>query len=341
VVTDPVWSDRCSPVQFAGPARFRPPGVKFEDLPKVDVVVISHNHYDHLDKSTILDLIEKHDPIFVVPLGLDHLIKKWGATKIHSFDWWDKQKINSLNIQSVPANHFTSRGTFDRDQTLWCGYILNMNGHKIYFAGDTGYGDVFKEIGNRIGAIDVSLIPIGAYLPRWFMSPIHVSPKESVLIHKDVNSKHSIGMHFGTFALENIMITPIEELRKRNDAYINNMLQQKSQHSKEHLQAATLIFEERGLANPKKQELIKQYPALRKEIQQKYKEGMSAKDLVDHMMSKGVSLQDTKEMINKAVQKEQKEFEKEAEKKKNKSLIIAIILGIAYVAFRIFIRMNR
>ena len=201
VVTDPVWSDRCSPVQFAGPARFRPPGVKFEDLPKVDVVVISHNHYDHLDKSTILDLIEKHDPIFVVPLGLDHLIKKWGATKIHSFDWWDKQKINSLNIQSVPANHFTSRGTFDRDQTLWCGYILNMNGHKIYFAGDTGYGDVFKEIGNRIGAIDVSLIPIGAYLPRWFMSPIHVSPKESVLIHKDVNSKHSIGMHFGTFAL--------------------------------------------------------------------------------------------------------------------------------------------
>ena len=137
------------------------------------------------------------------------------------------------------------------------------------------------------------------------------------------------------------MITPIEELRKRNDAYINNMLQQKSQHSKEHLQAATLIFEERGLADPKKQELIKQYPALRKEVQQKYKEGMSAKDLVDHMMSKGVSLQDTKEMINKAVQKEQKEFEKEAEKKKNKSLIIAIILGIAYVAFRIFIRMNR
>jgi len=121
--------------------------------------------------------------------------------KKHSFDWWDEQKINSLNIQSVPANHFTSRGTFDRDQTLWCGYILNMNGHKIYFAGDTGYGDVFKEIGNRIGAIDVSLIPIGAYLPRWFMSPIHVSPKESVLIHKDVNSKHSIGMHFGTFAL--------------------------------------------------------------------------------------------------------------------------------------------
>lgn len=201
ILTDPVWSKRCSPVQFAGPARFRPPGITFENIPKIDLVLLSHNHYDHLDKNTIIRLIELHNPKFIVPLGLDHLLKKWGATKVEALDWWASTSIKSINIKSVPANHFTSRGTFDRDQTLWCGFIIEQNGHKIYFAGDTGYGDIFKEIGRRENAIDISLIPIGAYLPRWFMSPIHVSPKESVMIHKDVRSKQSIGMNFGTFAL--------------------------------------------------------------------------------------------------------------------------------------------
>lgn len=201
ILTDPVWSQRCSPVQFVGPARFRPPGVRYSDIAHVDLVVISHNHYDHLDKISIQNIIKDHNPKFIVPLGLDHLIRKWGATQIEVLDWWQTSKTGGLNIQAVPANHFTSRGTFDRDQTLWCGYILEKKGHKIYFAGDTGYGEVFKEIGQREGPIDVSLIPIGAYLPRWFMSPIHVSPKESVLIHQDVKSQHSIGMHFGTFAL--------------------------------------------------------------------------------------------------------------------------------------------
>ena len=201
VLTDPVWSQRCSPVQFAGPARFRPPGVRYEDITSVDVVVLSHNHYDHLDKITIQNLIKDHNPKFIVPLGLDHLIRKWGATDVQALDWWESSSMNDFSVQSVPANHFTSRGTFDRDVSLWCGYILERDGHKIYFAGDTGYGEIFKEIGKREGPIDVSLIPIGAYLPRWFMSPIHVSPKESVLIHQDVQSKHSMGMHFGTFAL--------------------------------------------------------------------------------------------------------------------------------------------
>ena len=201
IVTDPVWSQRCSPVQFAGPARFRPPGVRLEDIATIDMVLISHNHYDHLDKNTILELIKTHNPIFVVPLALDKLIRKWGATKVETLDWWEATQQGNVSVTSVPANHFTSRGTFDRDVSLWCGYILEQNGHKIYFAGDTGYGEIFKEIGKRQGPIDVSLIPIGAYLPRWFMSPIHVSPKESVLIHQDVQSKQSIGMHFGTFAL--------------------------------------------------------------------------------------------------------------------------------------------
>lgn len=137
------------------------------------------------------------------------------------------------------------------------------------------------------------------------------------------------------------MITPIEELRRRNDAYINNMLLQKSQHSKEHIQAATIIFEERGLADPKKQELIKQYPALRKEVLQKYQEGMSAEDLTSYMMAKGLSQQDTLEMIKKAEAKKQKASEKEDEKKKNKSLMVGFAIGLAYIVFKIYIRMNR
>lgn len=137
------------------------------------------------------------------------------------------------------------------------------------------------------------------------------------------------------------MITPMEELRRRNDAYINNMLKQKSQHSDEHIKAATLIYEERGLADPKKQELIAQYPALRNEVMEKYKEGMKAEDLITYMTAKGVSLQDTKEMIANVVRKEKKEFEKLSEKKRNKSLLIGIGLAICYIAFRVFIRMNR
>lgn len=137
------------------------------------------------------------------------------------------------------------------------------------------------------------------------------------------------------------MITPMEELRRRNDAFINNMLLQKSQHSEEHIKAATIIFEERGLADPGKQELIKQYPELRKEVMQKYKEGMSAEDLVNHMLAKGMSLQDTKEMIKNAVKKDQKEFEKENENKKNRALLIAIAIGALYFAIRLYIRMNR
>lgn len=137
------------------------------------------------------------------------------------------------------------------------------------------------------------------------------------------------------------MITPMEELRRRNDAYINNMLQQKAQHSTEHIQAATLIFEERGLADPKKQELIKQYPALRKEVMQKYTEGMSAEELVNFMTAKGLSLQDTKEMIKNAVTKDEKVHEKDNEKKKGRSLMIGLGIGLLYIIFKIVIRMNR
>lgn len=201
ILTDPIWSFRCSPFQFAGPHRMRPPGVKFEDLPNIDLVLLSHNHYDHFDTNTVKDLIKKCQPQFVVPLGMKNAIEKLGGNKVEEIDWHQSIEFEKLNITGTPANHFTSRGFFDRDKTLWCGYLLQFGKHKLYFVGDTGYGPNFKEIGNTHGPIDISLIPIGAYKPEWFMGPIHISPPQAIQVHKDIQSIQSIAMHFGTFPL--------------------------------------------------------------------------------------------------------------------------------------------
>ena len=202
ILTDPVWSERCSPLSFVGPKRMRPPGILFEDLPPIDVVILSHNHYDHLDESTMKKLIKTHDPQIITPLGVGAFIKHLGSGHTHDMDWWEQTELSSgIPIVAVPAQHFSGRGTFDRDATLWCGYVIKSRAGNIYFAGDSGYGDFFKTIGKEFGEMAVSLIPIGAYLPQWFMSPIHISPEEAVQVHKDVNSKITLGMHFGTFPL--------------------------------------------------------------------------------------------------------------------------------------------
>lgn len=200
ILTDPIWSERCSPLTFVGPLRMRPPGIKMEDLPKIDLVLLSHNHYDHLDIRTIKILEADHQPQFVVPLGVARYLQKNKIKKIHELDWHDTVDTG-IQITSTPAQHFSGRGMFDRDKSLWCGYLLQINGHKVYFAGDSGYGDLFKEIGQKYGPMHVSLIPIGAYIPRWFMAPIHMSPDLSIQAHMDVQSQHSIAMHFGTFPL--------------------------------------------------------------------------------------------------------------------------------------------
>ena len=216
ILTDPIWSQRTSPVQFAGPKRIRPPGVPFDDLPKIDYVIISHNHYDHLDVQTMKMLIKKYNPEVITPLGVGKFIENLGSEKAKDLDWWQTAELaNQLKITCVPAQHFSGRGTMDRDATLWCGYVINSDKGNIYFAGDTGYGSFFNEIGNEFGDMKVSLIPIGAYLPRWFMSPIHISPEEAIKVHKDVNSALSIGMHFGTFPLaDDGQFQPVEELKK-------------------------------------------------------------------------------------------------------------------------------
>ena len=201
ILTDPIWSFRCSPFQFAGPKRMRPPGVKFEDLPNIDLVLLSHNHYDHFDSNTVKDLIKKFQPQFIVPLGMKKSIQKLGGKRVDEIDWNQSFNFQKISITGTPANHFTSRGLFDRDKTLWCGYLLQFDHHKLYFVGDTGYGPNFKKIGKQYGPIDICLIPIGAYKPEWFMEPIHISPPQAIQVHKDIQSVQSIAMHFGTFPL--------------------------------------------------------------------------------------------------------------------------------------------
>jgi L-ascorbate metabolism protein UlaG (beta-lactamase superfamily) len=202
ILTDPIWSKRASPFQWIGPKRVRPPGINFEDLPPIDLVLISHNHYDHLDENTIKLLEKNHQPIYVVPLGVGLFLKKKGIDKIFELDWEQSVEVlHELTIVCVPAIHFSGRGTTDRDATLWCGYVIQGSAGKIYFAGDSGYGEIFKEIGRKFGPFQASLIPIGAYRPEWFMSPIHVSPTEAVKIHQDVSSEKSIAIHYGTFPL--------------------------------------------------------------------------------------------------------------------------------------------
>jgi L-ascorbate metabolism protein UlaG (beta-lactamase superfamily) len=203
ILTDPVWSERVSPFTFAGPKRMRPPGIRFEDLPEIDAVLISHNHYDHLDLATLLRIKDRNPKTrFITPLGIDLYLNKKGIKNTFALNWWEGLYLNdSTSVDAVEAQHFSSRGMLDRDKTLWAGFVIKSPKGNIYFAGDTGYNNFFREIGERYAPIKTAIIPIGAYIPRWFMSPVHVDPAQAVQIHHDVGAEMSIGMHFGTFPL--------------------------------------------------------------------------------------------------------------------------------------------
>lgn len=201
ILTDPIWSERCSPFRWMGPKRKALPGIKFDELPKIDFVLLSHNHYDHFDSPTIKKLHRKYHPEIMVSLGNGKLLKKFGIKKFTEMDWWDTASRPHIKISFVPAQHFSRRGLFDENTALWGGFIIEGEHRTVYFAGDTGFGTHFDLIRKKYGPIGLAMLPIGAFQPRWFMSTVHMSPEDAVKAHQILKASKSIGIHFGTFPL--------------------------------------------------------------------------------------------------------------------------------------------
>lgn len=217
ILTDPVWSERASPFRFAGPKRVTAPGVTFDDLPPIDVVLLSHSHYDHLDVATLRRLHAVHAPLMVMPLGNDAIVRAAVPTaRCFAGDWWDRVSLgDNVATTLTPAYHWSNRWPSDTRMMLWSGHYLETGAGSIWFAGDTGYGDgkIFAEIRDRLGPPDAALIPIGAYEPRWFMAEQHVNPAEAVRIIEDVGACRALGIHWGTFQLtDEARDEPVEAL---------------------------------------------------------------------------------------------------------------------------------
>jgi L-ascorbate metabolism protein UlaG (beta-lactamase superfamily) len=215
ILTDPIWSERASPIASIGPARRRRPGVAFEDLPRIDLVLLSHNHYDHLDLPTLRKLQERGESQFVVPAGVAPLLRSHNIGPVTELDWGQSAAVAGCTIHCVPALHFSARGILDRNRTLWCGYMIETAAGLVYFAADTAFGGHFAEIRERFGAPRLALLPIGAYEPRWFMSPVHMGPDDAVRAHQILGAQTSIAIHHGTFQLaDESLDTPQQLLRK-------------------------------------------------------------------------------------------------------------------------------
>jgi L-ascorbate metabolism protein UlaG (beta-lactamase superfamily) len=201
LLTDPMYSQRASPLTWIGPRRVRQPAVAFEDLPHVSTVLLSHNHYDHCDLATLRAIAKRFNPVVVTPLGNADLVRSAGIRRVEELGWWQHAATGALPIMLTPAQHFSARTPFDRNRALWGGFIVAVEKLRIFFAGDTAYAPFFREIRHRCGPIDLALLPIGAYEPRWFMRAVHMNPAEAVEAHIDLDAAESIAMHFGTFQL--------------------------------------------------------------------------------------------------------------------------------------------
>lgn len=215
ILTDPHYSERASPVRWAGPERVIGPGLSFEALPPIDIVVISHDHYDALDKQTVIKLYKREGgkkTTFFVPLGLKSWFEDLGMRQVVELDWWEEYTEENLRITAVPVQHWSKRSLFSTNKTLWAGWVIQSNNFRFLFIGDSGYTPHFKEIGRKLGPFDLAAIPIGAYEPRWFMRPHHICPEEAVQVHLDARSQKSVPIHWGTFILSD---EPLDEPPKR------------------------------------------------------------------------------------------------------------------------------
>lgn len=220
VLTDPIWSERASPLSFVGPKRARPPGLRFEDLPPLDAIVVSHNHYDHMDLPTLKRLRRAFPraPI-VVGIGNAPLLTSKGLSPVIELDWWKPVKLGPLTVVGAKTQHFSNRGLLDADGALWLGFVLETAHARTYFGGDTAYGPHFAEARRRLGPMRLAILPIGAFRPEWFMGPVHMSPAQAVQAHQDLEAGASVAMHFGTFQLaDDGQDEPVQALRSAVEA---------------------------------------------------------------------------------------------------------------------------
>ena len=208
VLTDPMWSPRASPVSFAGPRRMVPPGMALDALPPIDVVLLSHNHYDHLDERSVRSLSERYPGArWMVPSGLRDLLDGFGARRVEELGWWEERRMDEVTISAMPAQHHSARGLGDRGRSLWCGFVIAGAGRRVFFAGDTAYHPEFAAVGRRAGPFDLTLMPIGAYEPRWFMRSVHMNPEEAIRAHLELAAGAGaepgamLAIHWGTFRL--------------------------------------------------------------------------------------------------------------------------------------------
>ena len=220
ILTDPIFSERCSPVQWMGPRRVRAPGLALDALPPIDAVLVSHNHYDHMDLPSLRALHRRLRPQFITTLGNAAALKDAGVPNAVELDWWDAADVGPVRVTATPARHFAARGVHDRNRTLWAGFMLETDGRTLLFAGDSGAGAHWTAIRDRLGPPGVALLPIGAYLPRSIMQPVHMNPAEAVQARADLGARHAVGMHFGTFQLTDEAVdAPLQALEQaRADA---------------------------------------------------------------------------------------------------------------------------
>ena len=211
-LTDPQWSERASPVSWGGPRRLSPPGLAFEDLPPIHVVILSHDHYDHLDFITVKRLADTHNPLFLVPLGMKAWFAKNGMNHVEELDWWQEREFRGVKFVCLPAQHFSQRTLWDGNERLWASWAMLRPERRLYFSGDTGYFDGFKEIGRKLGPFDLAAIAIGAYVPPEIMKSVHTTPEEAVQTSLDLNARILLGIHWGTFDLAE---EPLEEPPER------------------------------------------------------------------------------------------------------------------------------